>query len=153
MGLLESCTATNRVIHTGKTVTYSRVKIFGSWTYAQGVFIYAKTEAWEYHRYCTLSYSYVGLTKAAAISAAATLATTYTRVTYYSDWDGANVTFAEKSGGAILMAEISPRQTQGDMWQVDVNVREDDSRRSLSNLTPSSFFTAEDARSYDGADS
>ena len=152
MGLLTTCTDTNRVIHNGKTVTYSRRKIYGTWLYASGLTIVSKTEAWEYHRYCSLSYSYVGLTKAAAISCAATLVTTYTRSCSYSKWDATNATFSVADAGSQLMAEITPRQTQGDMWQIDVNVREDDSRQSLSVLSPSSFFTAEDARSYDGAD-
>ena len=78
--------------------------------------------------------------------------TTYTRSCYYSKWDSANATFSVADAGSQLMAEITPRQTQGDMWQIDINVREDDSRQSLSVLSPSSFFTAEDARSYDGAD-
>lgn len=153
MALLTTCTAENRIVHSGKTVTYSRQKIYGSWVYLSGLTIKTESEAWEYHRYCSLSYSYVGLTKAAAMTEATTLATTYTRATSYSAWDSSTAAFAVKDGGSILMAEITPRQTQGDMWQVDVTVREDDSRRSLANLDPTSFFTVENARTYDGADS
>lgn len=150
MALLNDCTAANRVIHSGKTVSYSRRVVYGSWSYASGTSIITNSRAWEYHRYCSLSYSYVGLTKDAAFSFAASKITLYMRDTNYSEWDSTSGVFTVKEGGSVLMAEITPRHTQGDMWQLDICVREDDSRMTLGVVSPSSLFAVEDGRDYDG---
>lgn len=150
MGLLNTCTDVNKVIHQGKTVSYSVRRIYGSWCYGSGPTIAWKTQAWEYHRYCTCSYSYVGLDKDTATTYALDRISKYTRAIKYSQWDSTNGVFEPKEGGSACMAEINARPTQGNMWQIDITVREDDVRVSLTHQEASSFFTTENNRNYDG---
>ncbi len=150
MGLLSECTEANRIIHQPRSVTYSRRMIFGLWTYGSGAGIAWYTKAYELHRYCTASYSYVGLSKTAATDAVTKLVEMYTRAMYYSDWDETTGVFADKACGKMPMAEVVARTQNGHMWQVDVTIREDDSRLALSELTdPSAYFTLENARGYE----
>ena len=67
-----------------------------------------------------------------------------------SEWDEVLGDFYDVNGGTYLMCDIVATKRAGDMYDVHVNFREDDSRmRKEDNLTPSSLFTTENARSYD----
>lgn len=70
MGLLSSYTADNRVINQGRTVTYSKSRIYGQWSYVSGMTVITIGQAWEYHRYCQKLYSYVGMDYDTALSCA-----------------------------------------------------------------------------------
>jgi len=61
MGLLNTYTAANRVVTQGRTVTYSKSRIYGQWSYVSGMSVITIGSAWEYHRYCQKTYSYVGM--------------------------------------------------------------------------------------------
>lgn len=151
MALLTTWTAANRVITTEKVVTYSRSKIYGSWKWGDAI-VYTLNEAWEYHRFCSKTYSYVGLTKAAAVSCATAMVAYYTRATkvsYFSDSGNTAGSFLVQDGGTVCMADVSPRMTAGGMWQVDISVREDDARIRRESVSPDSLFTTENAREYD----
>lgn len=61
MGLLTTYGSQNRVILNDKTVTYSKSRIYGEWSWASGTTIQYIYSVWEYHRYCSKSYMYVGM--------------------------------------------------------------------------------------------
>ena len=150
MALLTSYSGENCVVHSGKVVTYAKSKIYGAWVYVNGNITTTHTSAWEYTRYCAKSYSYVGMTEAAAMTCASEMVEFYTRDVKVSEWAGDSDEFSDASGGTIVMADIVPRRTSGDMWQVDINVRETDSRTRISGVaSPSTLFATENSRDYD----
>ena len=78
--------------------------------------------------------------------------TKYTRSFVVSDWNSSGQyagTFTDISGGSVVMADIAIQQREGHMYDVIVNVREDDTKLRTSAVTPSSLFTTENARDYD----
>ena len=72
----------------------------------------------------------------------------YTRSVKVSDWYGADE-FRDIDGGTICMAEITIQKRAGHMYDVVVNVREDDAKNRVASWTPSSLFTTENNRDYD----
>lgn len=66
MALLTKYDASNRVILNDKTVTYSKTRIYGAWSYVSGVSIITLYSCWEYHRYCSKTYMYVGMDRTTA---------------------------------------------------------------------------------------
>lgn len=153
MALLNSWSSANRVVANDKVVTYSRQRIYGSWTYLQAINIeYTYHSVWEYHRYCSKSYMYVGMDINTANSCAAAMVTKYTRSFKISDWyySGEHAgTFQDIDGGSMCMADISIQQREGHMYDVIVNVREDDVRLRTNITSPQSLFTSENNRDYD----
>lgn len=111
MGLLTSYGANNRVVFNDKVVTYSKQRIYGTWTFRPALNIEQTYYwVWEYHRYCSKSYMYVGMDLATAQSCAQAMITKYTRTTKVSDWqaEGQNAgTFQDVDGGTVCMADIS----------------------------------------------
>lgn len=150
MALIEINTEENRVVHSGKVVTYAKSKIYGTWEYLVGTVPQRFYSAWEYTRYCAKSYSYVGMTEAAAKLCAEQMVALYTRDVKVSEWEGNSDEFSDASGGTMVMAEVVPRRTVGNMWQVDINVRETDSRTRIGGVySPSTLFADENSRDYD----
>ncbi len=155
MALCTAATASNLVLQNDKKVVYAKAKIYGSWVsvpLVTGGAVYTYTSAWQASRYATGSFRYVGMTLAAAKTAAATLRTAYTRSFKNSEWDasasGGNGAFVDRDGGEILMADIEVVSAGGDAYDVLVNVREEDHRINLTSATQA--WTAENARSYPG---
>ena len=75
--------------------------------------------------------------------------TKYTRPFKISEWVGATE-FTDINGGNICMADIVIQKRAGQMYDVVVSVREDDSRnRVASLLDPSVLFYTENNRDYD----
>ena len=67
MGLLTSYGSNNRVVYNDKVVTYSKQRIYGTWTYRPALNIEQTYYwVWAYHRYCSKSYMYVGMDLATA---------------------------------------------------------------------------------------
>lgn len=152
MGLLTSYGANNRVVFNDKVVTYSRQRIYGQWTYVMLNVETTRYWVWEYHRYCSKSYMYVGMDLATAQSCAQAMVTKYTRSTKISVWQdsgSAAGTFIDEDGGTVCMADISIQQQEGHMYSVVVNVREDDVKLRTYSTTPSGLFTTENQRDYD----
>lgn len=152
MALLQTYNASNRVIDNDKTVTYSMVRVNGSWVKDTGPLPWQETTynwMWEYHRYCQKSYRYVGMDLTTANSCAAAMITKYTRTFYTSQWDTSRGEWADVAGGTKPMAEVTVQKNQGCMYDVIVNVREDDVRMRKTVATPSSLFTNENNRDYD----
>lgn len=150
MALLSNYSSTNLVITEGKTVSYSKSRIYGSWSYTSGTAITTYTEAWEFHRYCSMSFEYVGMTYSAAKSCAEALVSKYTRSFKLSEWDSSQGVFVSTSGGDMPMASVSVSYDGGSAYSVRVSVREDDTR--ISRAAPSevsSLFSAENSRSYE----
>lgn len=154
MALLSKWSATNREITVGRTVSYSVAPIFGSWTYVTGNITTTITRAWECHRYCTMSYAYVGMTYEAALSCAAAVIANYTRSTRYTEFEPDAGTWVTKNGGTVPMADVSVRLEGGNAYRVDVNVREDDVliRKNNEAAIVSQLFNIENNRTYETGD-
>ena len=155
MALLTTATEANRVVDTALGVTYTRRKIYGSWTYVQLNVTTTITEVWEYVRRAVKSYKYVGLDETTADSLAATLRTYYTRATKTSEFDtieGSSTygQFKHVAAGDVPMADVVCQHEDGGMWSVVVSVNEEDTRTSRSaSESFATLFSAEDARGYD----
>lgn len=150
MALLSNYSSANLVITEGKTVSYSQTRIYGSWSYTSGTTVTTYTEAWEFHRYCSMSFEYVGMTYSAAMSCAEALVEKYTRSFKLSEWDSSQGVFVSTSGGSVPMASVAVAYDGGNAYSVRVSVREDDTR--LKRTAPgevSSLFSEEDSRSYE----
>ena len=88
MGLLQTYGSANRVVTNDKVVTYSMRLISGNWTYLTALNVEVTLHsAYEYHRYCTKTYSYVGMDKATANACAQAMVNKYTRTFYISEWN------------------------------------------------------------------
>lgn len=155
MALLNSWSSANRVVLNDKVVTYSQQRIYGEWSYINGVSqIITLHSAWEYHRYCSKTYMYVGMDISTANLCAQAMITKYTRNYSVSQWNSSGDykgQFTDISGGTVCMADICVQQREGHMYDVIINVREDDSRQKTYSTSPQSLFTAENARDYDNA--
>lgn len=57
--------------------------------------------------------------------------TYYTRQTYVSLWNAGNAGFVTIDGGLIPMAEVTVQQVAGEMYDVNISVRETDTRLSM----------------------
>lgn len=149
MGLLKSYSKSNRVIITDKTVTYSKNRIYGQWSWVDILVVRTIGWAWEYHRYCHKSYKYVGMDRGTAQKCAEAMITKYTRSTKISNFNTSTGTFTDSDGGSNCMADITIQKRDGCMYDVVVTVREDDTRIRTTSHTPSLLFTAENNRDYD----
>lgn len=149
MALIQSYSAANRQVDEDLAVTYTKTRVYGSWSYASGTSIVTVYSVWSYTRTATKSYRYVGMTKAAANSCAEAIRQIYQRNTTVSEW-GDTDEFKDVDGGSIPMADVGVRHVDGDMWEVSVNVHESDSRmRRVPVASAESLFTDEDQRDYD----
>ena len=155
--LLSSYSPDNRVLYQDKDVTYSSRHVYGWWTINSTVVtLISFNQAWEITRYCTMHYSYVGMDLSTANACAAELKQLFTRDMIQSIWTGQNTVtydFDELSAGKAQMADIKINKTAGCMYQVDVQVNENDSRMHYytPGTTPyelSGYFTNENARQY-----
>ena len=150
MALLSNYSSDNLVITEGKIVTYSKSRIYGSWSYTSGTTVTTYTSAWEFHRYCSMSFEYVGMTYSAAMRCAEDLVEKYTRSFKISEWNGNQGVFVSTSGGEQVMASVSVAYDGGSAYSVRVSVREDDCR--LKRTDPGeidALFADENSRSYE----
>ena len=78
----------------------------------------------------------------------------YTRSTIISKWDPTgqsmyNAEFVDADGGTVLMADVNVQKTAGHMYEVVVQVREQDIRMRINGSAGlSSLFTTENQRQY-----
>ena len=157
MALLNSYGSANRVVTNDKVVTYSMTKLEGNWTWFDGVNTHSYYWMWEIHRYCTKQYKYVGMDLATAQACAAAKVTLFTRTFKASVYEAPALGRGQCNDydmGKRCMAEVSIHQTQGHMYEVLINVTEDDSRmrtpdQTTASVDPATFFTAENQRDYD----
>lgn len=151
MGLLNQASAANRIIIEGRSVTYSKTKV--QQTYSQTNLNVQTTYwfAWEYRRFCTLQYKYVGMSYEAAVSKQNQLIGMYKRNFRISDWNPTEGTFQDIDGGSSMMGtQVQVVKDVGHMYEVHVSVSEEDSRmRKEGTLSPESLFGAENARTYE----
>lgn len=158
MALKTAYSAENCRIDAALCVTYAMSPIYGSWSYAQGVgIVNTINRVYAFTRHATMAYRYVGMTKAAAESCKAAMIAQYTRTVKNSIWDGDTVgtavslRFTEPSSdqGEAVMADIQCVNTDGEAWEVLVNVNEIDQRlRATPGHTYSSLFSSENQRAY-----
>lgn len=151
MALLTTATATNRIIDQSLSVTYSKVRVTGSWSYTSGTSVITVNSAWEYTRRATMSLHYVGMTKAAADLAAAQFRENYERTIYSSYWKASAASlehFDDESAGKLLMTDIAVVHDEGEAYSVVIQVSETDSRIRQGNHTASTLFGAENNRDY-----
>ena len=149
MALLNNYGSGNRVIINDKAVTYSKRKIYGSWSFVDGTTVTTYTEAWEYHRYCAKTYMYVGMSQSAANNCVAAMVNKYTRNFNISEWDENLHEFSDEYGGSQCMADICSQQREGHMYDVQICVREDDFRIRIGSFSPEALFSGENNRDYD----
>ena len=156
MALLQTYGAGNRVIINDKSVTYSQARVTGTWESEEDAFGNKTTYSWmwQFHRYCQKSYKYVGMDLPTANACAAAMISKYSRTFYVSTWNPAMATkgnFEVVIGGIMPMADVAVQQVNGCMYEVIINVREDDSR--LTKAAPetdiASLFANENERDYD----
>lgn len=132
MALLSTYSAANRVVESDSVVMYSMSVSLGEF-WVEDVF--------EYRRLRSKSYRYVGMDIDTARDCAAAAAAYYMRDKTVprvgKSWDIQNV-----SAGKELMADIAIQRRGGNMYDVVINVHEDDIRSSKDGtLEPASLFT------------
>lgn len=153
MGLLSTATAANRVTERALTVTYSKPRISGSWSWVDANVENTRTQAYEYHRYASCAYRYVGLDFLSALDAADAIRAKYTRAFKASEWHSGGEhagTFQPLDMGTRLQGSVEVVRDRGHLYDVVVQVEEDDVRLSLDpNESFAVLFAAEDARKYD----
>ena len=153
MGLLTTYGAHNRVEEQSLNVRYSKIRISGMWSWESISLSGSYTYMWECHRYATKSFRYVGMNKATANACAAELKTALTRSIRVSLWNGDvnGGSWSRENGGTNLMSDVTVNHVAGNMYEVQVNVNEDDVMLAKidDNPDPSAQFSAEDARQYD----
>ena len=157
MGLLTTYDKNNRVVTNGKVLSYSKQYRPGQWSYNDTIStIHTYYQMWECHRYCSKSYMYVGMDLSTATACAQDAIAYYTRQTrtsfwnYYAPTDG---DFTNINGGDVVMADISIQQVEGHMYNVMINVREDDCLyTSSASENPETLFAIENRRGYDEGD-
>lgn len=152
MALLETYGEVNRVVETGLSVTYSKTRTFGYWSHVMLNVDESYTEAWTYRRRATKSYRYTGMTLDAAKACAADMRDYYTRAQKVSVWDlNDDREFAEPAvANSLCMADIAVVPVSASMYEVRVQVNEDDERMRRASLAPDALFTTEKSRQYDG---
>lgn len=154
MGLLSTATAANRVTERALTVTYSKPRIAGSWSWTNALNeVYWRTQAYEYHRYASCSYRYVGMDYKSAKAAADAIRDAYTRNFKTSDWHGSGSlagTFQPLDMGTRLQGSVEVVRDRGHLYDVVVQIDEDDVRLSLNPYESfAGLFADEDTRRYD----
>ena len=156
MALVPQHSASNRVIDTALTVTYSKRRVSGSWTAATISTWTTYLYAWEYVRHAVKSYRYVGMSYGVACACRDDMLEKYTRATKTSRFDADPYsqtfgTFVHENAGDVPMASISVQHDDGGMCSVVISVDETDTRMSLSSSQSlATLFSAEQQRDYDG---
>lgn len=149
MGLLSTASAANRVTERELAVTYSVSAVRGSWSWTVLNVTYTITVAYEYRRHATCAYRYVGMDYASAKAAADEVRSKYTRAFWTSGW-GSGGDFETANTGTKLQGSVEVVQRAGHLYDVVVEVNEDDFRlRKSPGLNPDAVFANENARVYD----
>lgn len=111
MGLLTTYDKSNRVVTNGKVLSYSKKMIPGSWTYETSpASTYTYYQAWEFRRWCSKTYMYVGMDLTTATQCAQDAVAYYKRNSqtsfwnYYASTDGS---FTPVVTGQIPMADVA----------------------------------------------
>lgn len=155
MSLKTSHSDDNLVIDEALSVHYTDTVIQGSWSWVSGNMSGTYAQMRECHRYATKSFRYVGMTYAAAKACATAMKTAFKRAFRTSVWDGdcLNGQWLTQNGGNILMANVSMTFSDGDAYDVNVQVSEDDVRYLKTNESFSeSIFSAENGSRTYGSD-
>ncbi len=154
MALLSTASAANRVTERALCVTYSVSAVKGSWSYTNNAnVVTTESVAYEFHRYASCRYRYVGMDYASAKAAADSIREKYTRDFWTSEWQGSGEntgTFQDLDMGTKLQGFVEVVRREGHLYDVEVEVSEDDVKMSLSpNITPASLFAKEATRTYE----
>jgi len=152
MSLRTSHSDDNLVIDEALSVHYTDTVIQGSWSWVYGNMSGTYAQMRECHRYATKSFRYVGMTYAAAKACATAMKSAFKRAFRTSVWDGdcLNGQWLTQNGGNILMADISMTFADGDAYDVNVRVNEDDVRylKTSDAYNESTLFATEKQRTY-----
>lgn len=149
MGLINTASWSNRIITTGLTISYSINPVEGEWnyqsTFAELQYLY---EAWQYHRYATMQYKYVGMSESAAKAKASSVRGSLTRIYYISRWQN-DGQFHTQVGGTKLQGTVEVVKNIGHLYDVVVTINEHDTRmRVEADQNPESVFALENTRQY-----
>lgn len=154
MALLTTASAANRVTERALCVTYSRPAVKGSWSWTNNANVETtESVAYECHRYASCRYRYVGMGYASAKAAADTIRNKYTRAFWGSEWNGSGAnagTFTELAMGTKLQGSVEVVRREGHLYDIEVEIAEDDVKMSLSpSASLTSLFASENARTYE----
>ena len=138
-----------KIVQEGLDVRYSKSLRYGYWQWTNGLNeTFWRTSVWEYRRFATMRFKYIGLTESAATALKASLDTLFTRNITVSQWNESTGLFSDVSGGADKMARVHTFQIEGDVWGVSVFVNETTTRMRTSSVDASSVFGAEAGWNY-----
>lgn len=144
-----------------KQVKYTKKRVDRPYTWSEGfsggasvgVITHTVYQVYEYHRYCTKRYKYVGMNQTMAENKLKSLINTYNRTVYISQWNdsGANAgEFTDITAGNKLQASIYAQRVAGCLYEVIVEINEDDTKFDTHGyVSPESLFSKENARGYD----
>jgi len=169
MGLLTTYNDTNKVTDSALRVQYaveSDKCAYRGWIDAPmpdggTVQVWVDGEKWFYrvHRYATKSYSYVGMDEATAKACQNAKIAQYTRAfSRVVEGDAPPDPEVSPDPSTTLTlgytyecrSDIVAQHVDGHMWEVVINVNEDDEKFSYElPSNPASLFTAENQRNYD----
>ena len=153
MALLTTYSSANRVVTADSVPTYSGRLISGEWSASIDNITTTYYYMYEYHRYRTKEYRYVGMDYSTAIACATSAASYYLRNARMSIWDDTTGEFNRDSFIRETMANIALEQVAGEMYDVVISVNEDDSCLNHVAYTDiSTLFTTENSRGYDTSD-
>lgn len=151
MSLINSATADCRIIEEGRSVTYAKNRVQQSYVKVTGNIEQRIDFVWEYRRFCTADYKYVGLSYDAAITKQNALLTYYKRDVKISDWDKDIGEFFRIDGGKTLMnTQIQVVKTVGHMYELHVSINEEDCiMRTTGEQDATVLFAEENLRQYE----
>lgn len=154
MALLATASAANRITERELCVTYSVSAVKGSWSYTNSANVVTTIFfAYEYHRYASCRYRYVGMDYASAKAAADAIRESYTRPFWTSEWQGSGDSagsFQDLAMGTKLQGFVEVVRREGHLYDVVVEIAEDDVKRHpSSNAKTSALFAKEATRTYE----
>lgn len=152
MGLLAALTGANMIVESALQVRYSGTCNRQAFSFEDdGEAASYERNIWEFHRYATGAWKWVGLSKEAALNGQKIKVAQYTRRKRVS-------TIVRQNGAPVMdrvntiecTANIVARQTSGSMWELSLSVNEDDVAYTFSPpQDPSGLFGYENARYYE----
>jgi len=151
MGLLTTATADNRIVDRDLVITYSQKLVNGKWHWIYGLAEGDVWRAWEYRRFATKTYRYVGMDFDSAKTKAESILQSFTREYWISqfEYDSSGAHFYQYSGGIKPCATVSVNKMQGHMYEIIIQVNEEDVAYSTKIQNPETVFAYEQSRTYD----
>lgn len=125
-------------------ITYTTNVVEGSWSAiqsreGQAPLITTYNHSFEYRRHCTQIIKVVACNYSQALSKVNQYISKYLYNTYDYKWSAEAGNFVKQTRGKKLMCNISSNHN-GHLWEVQLQVNEDDTAYSLTKTSPESIF-------------